>query len=102
MATGNPLAQCGAVAVLSHFGKDQEPDFHTFRVEHGKIKYVHTITACVKVANCGIKPSPAAQAASGVSAPDPGAANGSAVEAAQVAVLRQALDMERSMVNILA
>jgi hypothetical protein len=46
--------------------------------------------------------APAAQAASGVSAPDPGAANGSAVEAAQVALLRQALDMERSMVNILA
>ena len=53
----------GAVAVLSHFGKDQEPDIHTFRVEHGKIKYVHTITACVKVANCGVKPSPAAQTA---------------------------------------
>ena len=56
-------ADRGAVAVLSHFGKDQEPDIHTFRVEHGKIKYVHTITACVKVANCGVKASPAAQAA---------------------------------------
>jgi hypothetical protein len=56
--------ELGAVAVLSHFGKDQEPDFHTFRVEHGKLKYVHTITACVKVANCGFKPStaPPAQA----------------------------------------
>jgi hypothetical protein len=52
----------GAVAVLSHFGKDQEPDFHTFRVEKGKIKYVHTITACVKVANCGIKPAAPPQA----------------------------------------
>jgi hypothetical protein len=54
----------GAVAVLSHFGKDQEPDIHTFRVEKGKIKYVHTITACVKVANCGVKgpPPPGAQA----------------------------------------
>ena len=53
----------GAVTVLSHFGKDQEPDFHTFRVEHGKIKYVHTITACIKVANCGVKgPPPQAQA----------------------------------------
>jgi hypothetical protein len=54
--------ELGAVAVLSHFGKDQEPDFHTFRVEHGKIKYVHTITACVKVANCGIKPAAPPQA----------------------------------------
>ena len=52
----------GAVAVLSHFGKDQEPDVHTFRIEHGKIKYVHTITACIKVANCGIKAAPPAQA----------------------------------------
>ena len=54
--------ELGAVAVLSHFGKDQEPDFHTFRIEHGKIKYVHTITACIKVANCGIKAPPPAQA----------------------------------------
>ena len=56
--------ELGAVSVLSHFGKDQEPDFHTFRVEHGKIKYVHTITACIKVANCGVKgaPPPPAQA----------------------------------------
>ena len=27
----------GAVSVLSHFGKDQEPDIHTFRIEKGKI-----------------------------------------------------------------
>jgi hypothetical protein len=57
--------ELGAVAVLSHFGKDQEPDFHTFRVEHGKIKYVHTITACVNKPNCGLPktpPTPQAQA----------------------------------------
>jgi hypothetical protein len=48
----------GAVAVLSHFGKDQEPDIHTFRIEHGRIRYVHTITACIKVANCGVKAAP--------------------------------------------
>ena len=52
----------GAVAVLSHFGKAQEPDFHVFRIEHGKLKYVHTITACVKVANCGVKVSPQVEA----------------------------------------
>jgi hypothetical protein len=44
----------GAVTVLLHFANDQVPDAHTFRVEHGKIRYVHTITAC-KVANCGLK-----------------------------------------------
>jgi hypothetical protein len=43
-----------------------------------------------------------AQAAAGVSAPDPGDANGPAAEAVQVAMLQQALAMERSMVNILA
>ncbi len=51
----------GAVSVLSHFGSNQVPDFHTFRIEHGKIKYVHTITAC-KTANCGLKMSPEIQA----------------------------------------
>jgi hypothetical protein len=51
----------GAVAVLSHFGTNQVPDFHTFRIEKGKIKYVHTITAC-KTANCGLKITPEIQA----------------------------------------
>lgn len=44
----------GAVTVLSSFGKDKIPDAHTFRVEHGKIRYVHTITVC-KTLNCGFK-----------------------------------------------
>jgi hypothetical protein len=44
----------------------------------------------------------ASQAAAGVSAPSDGASDGSAAEAVQVAVLRKALDMERSTVNILA
>jgi hypothetical protein len=47
----------GAVAVLSKFGANASPDVHTFRVEHGKLRYVHTITAC-KVSNCGLKMSP--------------------------------------------
>jgi hypothetical protein len=51
----------GAVSVLSHFGANASPDFHTFRVEHGKIRYIHTITAC-KVSNCGLKISPEIQA----------------------------------------
>ena len=44
----------GAVTVLLSFGTNQVPDAHTFRVEHGKIRYVHTITAC-KTFNCGFK-----------------------------------------------
>lgn len=51
----------GAVAVLSHFGADANPDFHVFRIEHGKLRYVHTITACKKT-NCGLKLQPQAQA----------------------------------------
>jgi hypothetical protein len=51
----------GVVSVLSHFGADANPDFHTFRIEHGKLRYVHTITACKKT-NCGLKPAPQAQA----------------------------------------
>jgi hypothetical protein len=52
----------GAVTVLMHFGQNQVPDAHTFRVEHGKIRYVHTITAC-KTFNCGFKALPQQQAA---------------------------------------
>lgn len=44
----------GAVTVLLSFGADQLPDAHTFRIEHGKIRYVHTITVC-KTFNCGFK-----------------------------------------------
>jgi hypothetical protein len=48
----------GAVAGLVTFGKSKLPDVHTFRVESGKIRYVHTITVCL-VDNCGF-PLPAA------------------------------------------
>jgi hypothetical protein len=44
----------GAVTVLLNFGKNALPDAHTFRVEKGKIRYVHTITVC-KEFNCGFK-----------------------------------------------
>jgi len=54
----------GAVTVLSFFGKDQIPDAHTFRVEHGKLRYVHTITVC-KTFNCGFKMPDRLQAAGG-------------------------------------
>ena len=52
----------GGVSVLSHFGSAASPDFHTFRIEHGKIKYIHTITACKVLPNCGLKISPEIQA----------------------------------------
>jgi hypothetical protein len=44
----------GAVTVLLKFGDNALPDAHTFRVEKGKIRYVHTITVC-KTFNCGFK-----------------------------------------------
>jgi hypothetical protein len=44
----------------------------------------------------------AAQAAAGVNAPSPGSGDGSTTEALQVAVLQKSLDMERSLVNVLA
>jgi hypothetical protein len=47
----------GAVTVLSNFGSNALPDAHTFRVEKGKLRYVHTITVC-KTANCGFKLPP--------------------------------------------
>ena len=43
----------GAVAVFLTFGNNKLPDVHTFRIEKGKIRYVHTITVC-KTANCGL------------------------------------------------
>jgi hypothetical protein len=44
----------GAVSVFLTFGNNQLPDAHTFRVEKGKIRYVHTVTVC-KTFNCGFK-----------------------------------------------
>ena len=42
----------GAVAVMLDMGPSKEPDTHIFRIEHGKIRYVHTITVCRKE-HCG-------------------------------------------------
>lgn len=42
----------GAVAVMLTFGNNKLPDVHSFRIEKGKIRYVHTITVC-KTFNCG-------------------------------------------------
>jgi len=45
----------GAVNVFLEFGSNSLPDSHTFRIENGKIRYVHTVTAC-KTENCGFRP----------------------------------------------
>ena len=46
----------GAVAVFLKMGQNERPDVHTFRVEDGKIRYIHTITNCGTDVNCGFDP----------------------------------------------
>jgi hypothetical protein len=43
----------GSVDVLLDFGRSKWPDSHLFRVEAGRLRYVHTLTHC-GVANCGV------------------------------------------------
>lgn len=43
----------GAVEVMVDFGKSAWPDSHEFRIEGGKIRYVHTLTHC-GTPNCGV------------------------------------------------
>jgi hypothetical protein len=46
--------ELGAVSVRVTFGNNGLADAHTFRLEGGKLRYVHTITVC-KTFNCGFK-----------------------------------------------
>jgi len=46
----------GAVSVFLEFGPTKLPDSHTFRVENGKIRYIHTVTNCGDKPNCGFPP----------------------------------------------
>lgn len=46
----------GAVDVFLDFGKNKRADSHLFRIENGKIRYVHTVTNCGDQDNCGFKP----------------------------------------------
>lgn len=46
----------GAVNVLLKMGPQQRPDSHTFRVENGKLRYIHTVTNCGSDVNCGFRP----------------------------------------------
>lgn len=46
----------GSVAVFLKMGKNARPDAHVFRIEDGKIRYVHTVTNCGTEENCGFGP----------------------------------------------
>jgi hypothetical protein len=45
----------GAVVGFIRFGNDNVPDSHLFRVENGKLRYIHTLTVCL-IENCGFPP----------------------------------------------
>ena len=46
----------GSVAVFLRMGPNRRPDAHVFRIEGGKIRYVHTVTSCGTDVNCGFDP----------------------------------------------
>jgi len=46
----------GSVAVFLRMGPNKRPDAHVFRIEGGKIRYVHTVTSCGTDVNCGFDP----------------------------------------------
>ena len=46
----------GSVAVFLRMGPNRRPDAHVFRIESGKIRYVHTVTNCGTDENCGFGP----------------------------------------------
>lgn len=47
----------GAVAVRLRFGGPEGlPDVHIFRIEDGRIRFIHTITNCLGRENCGFPP----------------------------------------------
>ncbi len=46
----------GSVNVFLKFGENERPDSHTFRLENGKLRYVHTVTNCGDEDNCGFPP----------------------------------------------
>ncbi len=48
----------GAVAVFLKMGPNKRPDAHVFRIEDGKLRYIHTITNCGTQVNCGFDPLP--------------------------------------------
>jgi hypothetical protein len=47
--------EIGAVVALSRFSVNELPDSHLFRVEKSKIRFVHTLTVCGTLPNCGFQ-----------------------------------------------
>jgi hypothetical protein len=47
--------EIGAVVALSRFSTNELPDSHLFRVEKGTIRFVHTLTVCGTLPNCGFQ-----------------------------------------------
>jgi hypothetical protein len=43
----------GAVDVMLKMGPNKRPDSHVFRIENGRIRFIHTVTNCGKDENCG-------------------------------------------------
>lgn len=46
----------GTVGVLLKMGPSKRPDAHIFRIEDGKIRFIHTVTNCGDQENCGFRP----------------------------------------------
>jgi hypothetical protein len=46
--------EIGAVVALSRFSNNELPDSHLFRVEKGKIRFVHSLTVCT-IPDCGFR-----------------------------------------------
>jgi len=50
----------GAVVGMVDFREEKRnPDVHTFRLENGKLRYVHALQVCTVQPNCGLPPSKA-------------------------------------------
>lgn len=46
----------GSVAVFLRMGAKGRPDVHIFRIEGGKLRFIHTVTNCGEDVNCGFGP----------------------------------------------
>ena len=60
----------GAINVFLKMGGNERPDSHTFRLEGGKLRYIHTVTNCDED-NCGFDPFDKMLAANPGMQPDP-------------------------------
>ena len=61
----------GAVVAFCTFGVGGLPDTHLFRIEHGKLRYVHTLTHVPPGYHVRVNGKPVSSAAPGTSAPAP-------------------------------